>query len=81
MMEPMISKRRARNDTLSYLTPEQRERAIKPFKYSRLQAAGVESAIDRHITGMTAGPPAKLGRPDPQLFGHVQLRTSGRSSP
>ena len=31
MMEPMISKRRAYNDAMSYLTPEQRESAMKRF--------------------------------------------------
>ncbi len=31
MMEPMISKRRAYNDALSILTPDQRERAYKRF--------------------------------------------------
>lgn len=31
MMEPMISRRRAYNDALSYLTPEQQERAIRQF--------------------------------------------------
>ena len=31
MMEPMISRRRAYNDALSYLTPDQQERAIKAF--------------------------------------------------
>ena len=30
-MEPMISRRRAYNDALSYLTPDQQERAIKAF--------------------------------------------------
>lgn len=31
MMEPMISKRRAYNDAMSFLTPEQRENAMKRF--------------------------------------------------
>ena len=31
IMEPMISRRRAYNDALSYLTPDQQERAIKLF--------------------------------------------------
>lgn len=31
MMEPMVSKRRAYNDALSYLTPGQQERAMKRF--------------------------------------------------
>ena len=31
MMEPMISRRRAYNDALSYLTPEQQERAVRRF--------------------------------------------------
>ena len=31
VMEPMISRRRAYNDALSYLTPDQQERAIKLF--------------------------------------------------
>ena len=31
MMEPMISRRRAYNDALSYLTPDQQERATKLF--------------------------------------------------
>ncbi len=31
MMEPMISKRRAYNDAMSFLTPEQRESAMKRF--------------------------------------------------
>jgi hypothetical protein len=31
MMEPMISRRRAYNDALSYLSPEQQERAVRHF--------------------------------------------------
>jgi hypothetical protein len=41
MMEPMISKRRAYNDALSYLTPEQQKRADKQFR-----AAGYKPALD-----------------------------------
>jgi hypothetical protein len=32
MMEPMITKRRAYNDALSYLTPEQQDRAARRFR-------------------------------------------------
>ena len=32
MMEPMISKRRAYNDALSYLTPDQQDRATRRFR-------------------------------------------------
>jgi len=39
IMEPMISRRRAYNDALSYLTPDQQERAIKLFNTRSYKAA------------------------------------------
>ena len=39
IMEPMISRRRAYNDALSYLTPDQQERAIKLFNTGSYKAA------------------------------------------
>ena len=41
MMEPMISKRRAYNDAMSFLTPEQRESAMKRFNAPAYKAPAV----------------------------------------
>ena len=41
MMEPMISKRRAYNDAISFLTQEQRERSMKRFNAPAYKAPPV----------------------------------------
>jgi hypothetical protein len=44
MMEPMITKRRAYNDALSYLTPEQQDCAVRRFREPSYRAPGPDSA-------------------------------------
>jgi len=44
MMEPMITKRRAYNDALSYLTPEQQDRAARRFRDPAYRAPQKDTA-------------------------------------